>query len=128
MLTLQFIPYNDIAALPSAKRIQKLLEVVKQEKIILLEGRLTKEEEAELIKKTMEEIDQKFTGIELSVVYPESKQDRLLQKLRQTVLKLLLGNREGFTIIGPASIVQEIKRDPDKIQLLTREDRKKKKH
>jgi hypothetical protein len=33
--------------------------------------------------------------------------------------KLLLGNREGVTIIGPASIVKEIKRDPNKVELLT---------
>ena len=29
----------------------------------------------------------------------------------------MLGNRIGFTIIGPATIVREIKQDPGKIQL-----------
>jgi len=32
---------------------------------------------------------------------------------------LLLGNRSGLTIIGPANVVKEIKQDPDKIQLFT---------
>ncbi len=127
MLTLQFVPYNDIADLSSEQRIKKLITIVKDEKIVLLEGRLSKEEEAELIKKTMEEIDQKFKGIELSVIYPEEKEDKFMRRIRQMLLKILLGNREGFTIIGPANIVKEIKRDPDKIQLLTQEKKKKKK-
>ena len=32
---------------------------------------------------------------------------------------MLLGDREGITIIGPASVVKEIRRDPNKIQLFT---------
>ena len=40
---------------------------------------------------------------------------------------MLLGNRQGLTIIGPASIVKEIKQDPDKIQLLTKDVRRRKK-
>ena len=122
MLTLQFIPYSEIAGLNSQKRIKKLLSVVKEEKIVLLEGRLTKEEEGELIKKTMEEIDQKFKGIELSVVYPDNKNDPVFKKIKMLLVRLLIGDREGFTIIGPATIVKEIKKDPDKIQLLTKEE------
>lgn len=125
MLTLQFIPYNEIAELTSDKRVKKLLSIVKQEKIVLLEGRLTKEEEAELIRMTMEEISQKFTGIELSVIYPESGDQKLMHRIKHMLVKLLLGDRDGFTIIGPASVVKEIKRDPDKIQLFTRIDGKK---
>ena len=33
--------------------------------------------------------------------------------------KLLLGNRQGLTIIGPATIIKEIKKNPNKIELLT---------
>jgi hypothetical protein len=60
MLTLQFVPYTEIEQLSSARRIQKLLNIVKQNKIVLLEGRLKKEEETDLIEITMEEIDDKF--------------------------------------------------------------------
>jgi hypothetical protein len=37
-----------------------------------------------------------------------------------------LGERQGLTIIGPASIVKEIKKDPNKIQLLTKPPAQKK--
>lgn len=121
MLTLQFIPYTEIEHLNSAKRIIKLLRLVKTDKIILLEGRLRSDEETELIKQTMEEIDEKFTGIELSVIYPEAKDLALGRKIKQLFVNLMLGNRRGMTIIGPANIVKEIKQDPDKIQLFMKD-------
>ena len=46
------------------------------------------------------------------------------KKIRNEMFKLLLGNRDGITIIGPASVVKEIGRDPNKIQLLTLEKSK----
>ncbi len=117
-LTLQFVPYAEIASLNSIKRIQKLLKIVKNDKILLLEGRLRSHEEAELIRKTMEEIDEKFKGIELSVINPDGRDAAFFQKIRAALVSVLLGNRVGFTIIGPATIVKEIKQDPGKIQLL----------
>jgi len=119
MLTLQFVPYSDIEVLDSDKRIDKLLELVKDEKIVLLQGRLKPDEETQLIQRTMELISKSFKGIEVCTIYPESKDKQLLGIMRKEMVKLLLGNREGLTIIGPASIVKEIKRDPNKIQLLT---------
>ncbi|MBN2422135.1 DUF2073 domain-containing protein [Candidatus Woesearchaeota archaeon] len=119
MLTFEFVTYNEINDLDPEKRIKKLLSIVKEEKIVLLEGRLRKEEEASLIEKTMESIDTKFKGIELGVIYPDEKVTHILQKLKRLMRKVVLGNREGFTIIGPATIIKEIKRDPNKIQLFT---------
>lgn len=126
MLTLQFVPYYEIEHLSSAKRIQKLLTIVKQDKIVLLEGKLKKEEEKDLIEITMEEIDQKFKGIELAVIYPD-KEYKGLEKLKKGVLSFLLGDRQGFTIIGPATVVKEIKKNPDKIELFTEDSKKPKK-
>jgi hypothetical protein len=35
------------------------------------------------------------------------------------MVSMLMGNRQGMTIIGPASIVKQIKQDPEKIQVFT---------
>ena len=70
MVTFQFVPYQDLENLTSAKRINKLLNIVKDDKIVIMEGRLKKEEEVDLIEITMEEISPNFKGIELSVIYP----------------------------------------------------------
>ena len=128
MLTIQFVPYSEIEKLSSGRRIKKLLDLAKQERIVLLEGRLKREEEAELIQKTMEEIGPKFKGIELAVIYPEKEEDTdIIKKARKEVINLLMGDRQGITILGPATIVKEIKKDPNKIQLLTKETKEKRK-
>ena len=126
MLTLQFIPYHEIEHLSSTQKILKLLKIARENKIVLLEGRLKKQEETDLIKTTMEEIDDNFKGIELAVIYPDKKDIIWYEKIRRNLISFVLGDREGFTIIGPASVVKEIKKDPHKIQLITTEPKKKK--
>lgn len=127
MVTLQIVPYTEIEGLSSLGRIRKLLNIAKEDKIVLLQGRLKKEEEAELIKVTMEEINSEFRGIELAVINPlESKTDGIF-KLRNDMIGMLLGDRHGLTVVGPASIVKSIRKDPHKIELLTKESQKKKK-
>ena len=121
MVTFQFIPFHDIENLTSAKRVNKLLNIVKNEKIVLMEGRLKKEEEADLIEITMEEIGPKFKGIELSVIYPDKDKQDAKQKIKGLFANLLLGDRQGMTIIGPASVVKKIEQNPDKIELFTQE-------
>ena len=126
-LTLQFVPYGEIENLDSTAKVNKLIKIVKEEKIILLEGRIEKNEETLLIKKTMEEIGPKFKGIELFVMYPKDEESDPIQRLKKSVVDMLLGNRQGLTIIGPATIVKEIRKDPVKIQLLTKNLSKRKK-
>ncbi len=119
-LTLQFVPYDEINGLESEKRINKLLDIVKKDKVILMQGRLKPSEEAWLIQKTMESVSKGFKGIELCTIYPENpKNARLLNTLRNMLVKALAGTRDGLTIIGPATVIKEIKRNPDKIELLT---------
>ena len=126
MLTLQFMPYHEIEKLSSIQRVLKLLKIAKDNKIVILEGRLKKQEETDLIKTTMEEIDESFKGIELAVIYPSKTDIQGLEKIKRNFRSFLLGDREGLTIIGPASIIKEIKKDPNKIQLLTEDVKKKK--
>lgn len=121
MVTFQFIPYQDIENLSSAKRVNKLLNIVKENKIVLMEGRLKRQEEADLIEITMDEITPHFKGIELSVIYPDRNHQTTMQKIKGGFAEALLGDRQGMTIIGPASIVKKIERNPDKIELFTKE-------
>ena len=124
MLTLEIVPYHQIESLTSVGRIRKLLNIAKENKIVLLQGRLSKDEETELIKATMEEIDDVFKGIELAVIDPEKGIAGGLSKFRESVASMLLGDRGGLTVIGPATVIKEIRKDPTKIQLLTKEYQK----
>lgn len=127
MVTIQFVPYTEIESLSGLGRIKKLLSLAKSNKIVLLQGRLKKEEEAELIKTTMEEINKSFKGIELAVINPQQTAQEGMQKLKYDIANWLFGESQGLTIIGPSTIVKSIKKDPNKIELLTQEARKKRK-
>ncbi len=67
----------------------------------------------------MEEINRDFKGIELATIEPGDSTDENTGRFRKIIANIILGDRQGMTIIGPASIVKEIKKDPSKIELLT---------
>ena len=125
MLTLQFVPYSEINTLTSIGKIRKLLNLAKENKVVLLEGRLEKGEEAELIKVTMEEINKDFKGIELAVINTINQNEDPFNKLKSSFISALMGNRQGFTIVGPAKVIKSIKRDPNKLQIMMRDSQSK---
>ena len=55
----------------------------------------------------------------LIYIYPEAKNVDLFKKLKRNFTSMVLGDREGITLIGPASVVKAIRKDPDKIQLFS---------
>ena len=127
MLTLQYMPYAEIENMVSEERVKKILDTVKKNRIVLLKGRLKKEEETELIKQTMESIDDDFKGVEIGTLDPSAKESAaFFAKIKKSMVNMLIGDRLGVTIIGPASIVKEIKQDPEKIQVFTEIQKKKK--
>ena len=51
--SIQFLPYTEIRGLDSSQRIRKILNIVLGNNILILQGRLTPEEETRLIEDTM---------------------------------------------------------------------------
>jgi len=118
--SIQFLPYSEIRLLDGNGRIRKILDIVLGNNILILQGRLRAEEESRLIGDTMAMIGhvKNFKGIELAVVASNGEQN-LFNKFKSNMANALLGGDLGaVTIIGPASIVKEIKRNPKKIELL----------
>ncbi len=114
--------------LSQAKRLRKILSLVKEEKIVLMEGRLKSPDDADLIKEAMQEIDEKFKGIEIAEVNPEHGENTpFFAKVKGNFVNMLIGDRAGMTIIGPATVIKEIKKDPNKIQLFASDANGKKK-
>ena len=116
--TINFLPFSEIRGLDSAKRIKKILDLVLENSIILLQGRLKPEEETRLIEDTMAMIGhlKNFKGIELAVI--SGNGNDFVGKLRSGILNAISGSDIGaITVIGPATIVKEIKRNPKKIEL-----------
>jgi hypothetical protein len=118
--SIQFLPHGEIRGLDSSRRIRKVLDIILGNNILILQGRLTPEEETRLIEDTMAMIGhvRDFKGIELAVISGNGK-NNVFQRARQNLANAILGGDLGaITIIGPATIVKEIKKNPKKIELL----------
>jgi hypothetical protein len=118
-LTIHFMPYSEIAKEDTIARIKKIMGVVLQNKIIILQGRLRPDEEARLIENSMTLIGniEGFQGIEIAALSGESG-GSVFNKVRHNIARILIGEQDAITIIGPATVVKEITRDPKKIELM----------
>ena len=121
-VTLQFIPYAEIAYLSSYRRVKQLVGYATEDKILLIQGKLAPEEEADLITETMKKIkgSRRFKGIEIATFVPKSQNTPTFQAMKESIARALIGDRDVFTVIGPATVVKEIRKDPTKLQLLLR--------
>jgi hypothetical protein len=119
-LTIQFIPFSEISSLTSTERIRKLLQIILKNKVIVIQGRLRMEEETRLIEDTMVMVGsvKGFKGIELAVISPNPDSMSMMRKVKHGIASALVGDTESLTIIGPASIIKEMKRDPSKLEVM----------
>ena len=118
--SLQFLPFNEIRNLGSSERVKKILDIILGNNILIIQGRLEPEEETRLIEDTMAMIRhvKNFRGIELAVISGNNRAN-IFQKARQNIANAISGGDFGaITVIGPATIVKEIKKNPRKIELL----------
>jgi hypothetical protein len=117
--SIQFLPYSEIRDLDSHARIRKILNIVLGNNILFIQGKLRSEEEARLIGDTMAMIGhiKDFKGIELAVIGGNGEQG-IIERMRNGIVKAISrGDLGAITIVGPATIVKEIKRNPKKIEL-----------
>ena len=119
-LSLQVIPFSEIEKMGISERVKKILNLVLGSRIVIIHGRLRAEEEARLIEDTMAMVDhiKGFKGIELAVFAPNMKEKGIFDKMKYNLAKSLVGDSAALTVIGPSSIVKEIRKDPKKIELL----------
>lgn len=119
-LTIHFMPYSEIEHAGISERIKMILSIILQDKIVILQGRLKAEEETRLIEDTMALIGnvKGFNGVELAVVSGDNEHRSLFEKIRHNIAKILVGEQDAVTIIGPANLVKEIKKNPKKIELM----------
>ncbi len=118
-LSLHVIPFSEIERLSISERVRKILSLILTNKIVIVQGRLRPEEEARLIEDTMAMVDhiKNFKGLELGVIEPDLRDKDFLTKMKYGLAKRLVGDNTALTVIGPCSVVREIKRDPKKIEL-----------
>ncbi len=129
MISFQYMPYREHSNLLTEEKLKRILKITKQNKIILMQGRLKAHEEAELIEKTMSQITRDFAGISFCVINPQQngkQQVPFSTKLKNSIYNMTIGKRDFLTIIGPATIVREIRKNPTKIDLLINQSKRRK--
>ena len=119
-LTIHFMPYSEIVHEDAIGRIKKIMGLVLQQKIIILQGKLLPDEEARLIENSMTLIGniRNFQGIEIAAISGNGENRGLFERVRRNIAKILVGEQDAITIIGPATVVKEITRNPKKIELM----------
>ncbi len=118
-LTIHFMPFSEIAHANSIERIKKILGLVLDNKLIILQGRLKPDEETKLIENTMTLIGnlKGFQGVEIATLSGD-KEKTIFDRIRHNIVRILIGEQDTVTLIGPATIVKEIRKDPKKIELI----------
>lgn len=112
------MPYSEIRELTITERVKKILNLILGNRVVILQGRLRPEEEIRLIEDTMAMVDhiKTFKGIELAVV-EANRDEGFFLRMKRGIARGLTGESNSLTVIGPASVVKEIKRDPSKIEV-----------
>jgi hypothetical protein len=119
-MSLHIMPFTEIRDLSIPARVKKILNLVLGNRVVILQGRLRAEEEIRLIEDTMAMVDhiKDFKGIELSVIDQDARDASLMMRMRKGLARTLSGGVDNsLTVIGPAAIVKDIKKDPKKLEV-----------
>jgi hypothetical protein len=126
-LKMDFISSATLDGKTGEKKINFILSKVKDGSILVFNGVLTPNEEMGLIKETMRRVDDGFPGIEVCSLKKQLKGWKQFfetlsnntEKISNSILTGLTGKpkkaklKTGMTLIGPAKIIKNIKKNPD---------------
>jgi hypothetical protein len=114
MLRIKFVPYERI----KEERFKRILKDLAENTIVLVDAKLDAKEEAALIAETMKSVSDRFSGIELSSIEMKAKKDNgHYGRFKNALVERIIGKKRGMTVLGPAKVVQKIKRNPEELLL-----------
>lgn len=104
--------------LETSEKVRNILDHVRNGDVVILENGLSPRESELLVKRTMNNINEEFTGIEIES-YPEKQQT----KDNGGLLNRLFGSDdnetdENMTIVGSANRLETVKKNNDQISTL----------
>ncbi len=114
-IEIEFISSDVLKDRTPPQKVDFILSELKKSRsrILVLEGSLSSIDEKELIAKTMAAVSKTFPGVEIASLGEQSSD------LKAQIIKLLGGKPTGLTVVGPSTLVKQIKKDPNKLSLLT---------
>lgn len=131
-LKMDFVSSATLDSKTGKKRINFILNKVKDGSILVVNGVLTPDEEMDLIKETMRRVDDGFPGIEVCSMKKNVKGWKQFfealsngrEKLSRSIWSGITGKqpktrlKTGITLIGPAKIIKNIKKKPDSFSVI----------
>ncbi len=100
------------------QRFNGIVKDLRKNTIIMVDAKLNAKEEAQIIAETMRNVSDDFSGIEFgSLDFGSDDEASGLSKIKSALMDRLMGKKRGVTIIGPATIVRKIKRNPKELLL-----------
>lgn len=106
---MDFLSSDALLSRSSMEKISMIIERVKGGDLVIIEGGLTPEEEAELIETTMREIDiENFMGIDIYT----------LEKDKKTFFGISTKKIVGLTIIGPANVMKKVNKKSNFLSMI----------
>ena len=129
-LKMDFISSENLDGMTGQKKINFILNKVKDGSILVVNGVLTPNEEMDLIKETMRRVDDGFPGIEVCSLKKQVKGWKQFFDVLASSREKLSGTlwsltgqpaktrlKTGMTLIGPARIIKDIKKNPDSFSI-----------
>lgn len=108
-LKMDFLSSDALLSHSSMEKVSMIVDRVKGGDLVVIEGGLSPEEEAELIETTMREIDiENFVGIDIFT----------LEKDQKTLFGMSSKKIVGLTIIGPANVMKTVKKKSNFISMI----------
>ena len=111
-LKIKYMPYEKL----KEQKFNGIVKDLRHNTIIMIDAKLSAKEEAQIIAETMRNVSDDFSGIEFgSLDFSEGSGN--LSKIKMALVEKIIGKKRGVTIIGPASIVRKIKKNPKELLL-----------
>ncbi len=131
-IKIDFISSSMLNGRTGQKKINYILGRVKDGSILVVNGVLKPEEEVDLIKETMRRVDDGFPGIEVCSLKKQAKGWKQFfdflsergEKVQDIIWRGITGKhvktdlKTGLTLIGPAKIIKDVKKNPDSFSVL----------
>jgi uncharacterized protein len=110
-LKMDFLSSEALTSRSGLEKVSMIVDRVKNGDLVVIEGGLSPSEEAELIETTMREIDvENFVGVD---IYTMEKDKKVFFGFSKKKIV-------GLTIIGPANVVQSVKKRSNFLSMIAR--------
>ncbi len=115
---IEFLGKNSFENRSFHENLEIIIEEVKKGKILIMDNSLNPQKKKKLIEKSMESIDDDFSGIEFTSLETGDFIDKALNKIY-----MLLGKdrRRGLTIVGNSKAMRKVKEDKESVSFVAKD-------